>query len=263
MNPVPSVLVTGASRGLGRGIAIEAAKQGLSVAINFAADARAADDTAATCRSLAAGPEQRFVTVHGDIGQPDARVRILEHTLAGLGRVDALVNNAGIAPRVRADVTAMTEASFEEVVRTNLQGPFFLTQAVANHWLSEPYAPALPGGFKIVFITSISSDTASVSRGEYCMSKAALAMASQLWAVRLADRGIQVIDVRPGIMATDMTSAVKEKYDSLLAQGLVPQKRWGSAEDVGRAVRAILAGDFQFTTGTTIHVDGGFRIRRL
>jgi 3-oxoacyl-[acyl-carrier protein] reductase len=263
MSTVPAVLVTGASRGLGRGIAIEAAKQGLSVAINFASDTAAADATASACRSAAAHAEQRFVTVQGDIGRGDARARILDRTLAAFGRVDAVVNNAGIAPRVRADLTAMTEASFEEVVRTNLEGPFFLTQAVANHWLAEPYAPALADGFKIVFITSISSDTASVSRGEYCMSKAGLAMASQLWAVRLADRGIQVIDVRPGIMATDMTAAVKDKYDGLLAHGLVPQKRWGTAEDVGRAVRAILAGDFPFTTGTTIHVDGGFRIRRL
>ena len=263
MNPVPAVLVTGASRGLGRGIAIEAAAQGLSVAINYASNGDAAAETAELCRRAAAGPAQRFVPVRGDVGRPEDRAAILEQSLAAFGRVDALVNNAGIAPRVRADLTQMTEASFEEVLRTNLQGPFFLTQAVANHWLAKGYAPALPGGFKIVFVTSISADTASVNRGEYCISKAGLAMASQLWAVRLADRGVQVLELRPGIMATDMTSAVKGKYDKLIAEGLVPQRRWGSAEDVGRAVRAVLAGHFPFTTGDVIHLDGGFHVRRL
>jgi NAD(P)-dependent dehydrogenase (short-subunit alcohol dehydrogenase family) len=263
MNPVPVVLVTGASRGLGRGIAIEAAAQGLSVAINYVSNADAADETAALCARAAVASGQKFATVRGDVGLRDDREAILARTLDAFGRIDALVNNAGMAPRVRADVTQMTEASFEEVLRVNLEGPFFLTQAVANHWLAKPYAPALPAGFKIVFVTSISADTASVSRGEYCMSKAGLAMASQLWAMRLADQGVQVIDVRPGIMTTDMTANVKDKYDALLAEGLVPQRRWGTPEDVGRAVRAILAGDLPFTTGTVIHVDGGFRVRRL
>jgi 3-oxoacyl-[acyl-carrier protein] reductase len=263
MAPIPVVLVTGACRGLGRGIALAAAAQGLSVAINYAANAAAAAETAAACQAVAPRPEQRFVPVQGDISRREDRVRLVGRTIDALGRIDALVNNAGIAPPVRADVTEASEESFEEVLRTNLQGPYFLTQRVANHWLQKAYAPVLPGGFKIVFVTSISADTASVSRGEYCMSKAGLAMASQLWAMRLADQGVQVIEVRPGIMATDMTTAVKDKYDALLAQGLVPQKRWGTPEDVGRAVRAILAGDFPFTTGTVIHVDGGFRVRRL
>ena len=263
MNPVPTVLVTGASRGLGRGIAVEAAAQGLSVAINFATNAAAAAETAELCRRAATGVGQRFVPVRGDVGVREDRAAILAETLGAFGRLDALVNNAGIAPRVRADVTQTGEASFEEVLRINLQGPYFLTQAVANHWLPKPYAPALPGGFKIVFVTSISADTASVTRGEYCISKAGLAMASQLWAVRLADEGVQVLELRPGIMATDMTAAVKDKYDKLIAEGLVPQRRWGSAEDVGRAVRAVLAGQFAFTTGDVIHLDGGFHIRRL
>jgi len=263
MSTVPAVLVTGASRGLGRGIAVEAAAQGLSVAINYASNATAAEETADLCRHAAARPEQRFVPVRGDVGSPDDRARILAQTLDAFGRLDALVNNAGIAPRVRADLTQTSEASFEEVLRTNLHGPFFLTQAVANHWLAQPYAAALPGGFKIVFVTSISADTASVNRGEYCISKAGLAMVSQLWAVRLADQGVQVLELRPGIMATDMTAAVKDRYDRLIAEGLVPQRRWGTPEDVGRAVRAVLAGHFAFTTGDVIHLDGGFHLRRL
>jgi NAD(P)-dependent dehydrogenase (short-subunit alcohol dehydrogenase family) len=156
-----------------------------------------------------------------------------------------------------------SEASFEELLRVNLQGPFFLTQAVANHWLASRYPSALTTGFKVLFVTSISADTASINRGEYCISKAGLAMTSQLWALRLADQGVQVLELRPGIMATDMTSGVKGKYDALIAEGLVPQRRWGTAEDVGRAVRAVLAGAFPFSTGDVIHLDGGFHIRRL
>ncbi|AMY07279.1 3-oxoacyl-[acyl-carrier-protein] reductase FabG [Luteitalea pratensis] len=263
MPDIPVVLVTGASRGLGRGIAVEAAAEGFSVVINYASNAAAADETVALCQQAARTLDQRFLPVKGDVSNRVDRDAVLGQTLDALGRIDALVNNAGIAPRVRADLTETSEASFEELLRINLQGPFFLTQAVANHWLRAPYAPAIASGFKIVFVTSISADTASISRGEYCISKAGLAMASQLWAVRLAEHGVQVLELRPGIMATDMTSGVKGKYDALLAEGLVPQRRWGTAEDVGRAVRAVLAGHFPFTTGEVIHLDGGFHIRRL
>jgi NAD(P)-dependent dehydrogenase (short-subunit alcohol dehydrogenase family) len=263
MPPVPVVLVTGASRGLGRGIAIEAAAEGLSVAINYATNAGAADETVELCRRAAPSPAQVFIPIRGDIGQRDDRTALLARTVDTLGRLDALVNNAGMAPRVRADLTDTTEASFEELLRVNLQGPFFLTQAVANHWLARRHEAALPGGFKIIFVTSISADTASINRGEYCISKAGLAMTSQLWALRLAAEGVQVLELRPGIMATDMTSGVTDKYDALIADGLVPQRRWGTAEDVGRAVRAVLAGYFPFTTGDVIHLDGGFHIRRL
>ena len=245
MTPLPSVLITGASRGLGRGVAIEAAAQGLSVAINYASNRRSRRRDGRRC----AAQPLRATTSASSRSRATSRsapiaLRIVDESLAALGRLDALVNNAGIAPRVRADVTEATEESFEEVIRTNLQGPYFLTQRVANHWLEQRYPPALPGGFKIVFVTSISADTASVNRGDYCISKAGLAMASQLWAVRLAGDGIQVLELRPGIMATDMTAGVKDKYDKLIAEGLVPQRRWGTAEDVGRAVRAILAGAF-------------------
>ena len=263
MSSVPSVLVTGASRGLGRGVAIAAAAQGLSVAVNYASNRAAAEETVALCHRAAASPAQQFVPIAGDIGRRADRDALLDATLMAFGRIDALVNNAGIAPRVRADITEATEESFEDLMRTNLQGPYFLTQAVANHWLRKSYPPRLSGGFKIVFVTSISADTASINRGDYCISKAGLAMASQLWAARLAADDVQVVELRPGVMATDMTSGVKEKYDRLIAEGLIPQRRWGTPDDVGRAVRAILAGSFPFTTGDVIHLDGGFHVRRL
>jgi len=263
MTTIPVLLVTGASRGLGRGVAVEAAAQGLSVAVNYASNRDAAEATIAQCRRAAPSGSQQFVAIAADIGRREDRERLVDETLASFGRIDALVNNAGIAPRVRADITEASEDSFEEVLRTNLQGPYFLTQRVARHWLEKRYPPALPGGFKIVYVTSISAATASVNRGDYCISKAGLAMASQLWAARLAADGVQVLELRPGIMATDMTAGVKAKYDALIAEGLVPQRRWGTPEDVGRAVRAILAGAFPFSTGEVIYLDGGFHISRL
>ncbi|MBI5382868.1 MAG: 3-ketoacyl-ACP reductase [Opitutae bacterium] len=261
--PPPVVLVTGASRGLGRGIALQLASAGCSVAINYAGNLAAAQETAGLCAARAASAAQRFVPVQADVGVRADRERLVAETLAQLGRIDALVNNAGIAPRVRADIAEATEESFEEVLRTNLQGPYFLTQKVVQYWLAQKPACALPTGFKIIFVSSISADTASVARGEYCISKAGVAMAAQLWATRLAAEGIQVVELRPGIMATDMTTGVKEKYDRLLAEGLVPQRRWGTPEDVGLAVQAVIGGSFPFSTGAVIPIDGGFGIRRL
>lgn len=259
----PAILVTGAGRGLGRGIALQLAASGFSVGINFAGNEQAAQDTVAQCRAIAASPEQKFVPLQADIGKKSDRDRLVVETLRQLGRIDGLVNNAGIAPRARADIVDATEESFDEVLRINLQGPYFLTQRTVQHWLREKPVCALHGGFKIVFVTSISSNTASVMRGEYCVSKAGLSMATQLWATRLAGENIQVLEVRPGIMATDMTAGVKEKYDALIAQGLVPQNRWGTGEDVGRAVRSIMKGDLPYSTGAVIPVDGGFHLRRL
>jgi 3-oxoacyl-[acyl-carrier protein] reductase len=256
----PVVLVTGAGRGLGRGIALQLAEQGCSVVVNYARNAAAAAETAEACRKASPSGAQQFIAVQGDVGSAADRQGLLDRTLSHFGRLDALVNNAGVAPGVRADIAEATEASFEALLKTNLQGPYFLTQLVARHWIASPAPEA---GRKIIFITSISADTASVSRGDYCISKAGLAMAAQLWACRLAAEGIQVVELRPGIMATDMTAGVKDKYDALLAGGLVPQMRWGTPDDVGRAVRAIIAGDFPFSTGAVIPVDGGFGIRRL
>lgn len=263
MTPTPVILVTGAGRGLGRGIALQLAAEGCSVAINYAGNREAAEDAAKLCRKASRSAKQRFVPIQADIGSKADRERLVAETLSQLGTIDALVNNAGIAPRVRADLVDATEESFGELIRVNLEGPYFLTQAVARHWLEKKRKSALPTGNKIVFVTSISAETASTNRGDYCISKAGLAMAVQLWAARLAADNIQVLEVRPGIMATDMTAGAKSKYDKLLADGLVPQGRWGTPEDVGLAVRSIIAGRFPFSTGSVISVDGGFQIRRL
>lgn len=259
----PVVLVTGSSRGLGRGVAETLALAGYSVAVHYASNREAAEETAAACRKLAPSENQRFAIVGGNVGLAEDRQRLFDETLEAFGHLDALVNNAGIAPRVRADITEATEEVFDEVLNVNLKGPYFLSQLAVRHWLARAGASRLSTGYKLIFVTSLSANTASVNRGEYCISKAALAMASQLWAVRLAAEGIQVMELRPGIMATDMTAGVKDKYDKLLAEGIVPQKRWGAPADLGRAVESILAGHFPFSTGDVLNVDGGFHLRRL
>jgi NAD(P)-dependent dehydrogenase (short-subunit alcohol dehydrogenase family) len=261
---VPVVLVTGASRGLGRGIALRLAQEGYSIAVNYARNSAAAEQTIERCRSVCrSGAGQSFASVQGDIGQGQQREALVAATLREFGRIDALVNNAGIAPKARADITEASEQSFDELVRTNLKGPYFLTQRIVNYWLQDKPGSLLPGGFKIVFVTSISANTASISRGDYCITKAGLSMAARLWSVRLAAEGIQVVELRPGIMATDMTSAVREKYDRLIEEGLVPEGRWGLPEDVGAAAAAVIRGDLPFSTGSIIDVDGGFHLRRL
>ena len=259
----PVILVTGASRGLGRGIAIEAAKRGYSVAVNYARDRKSALETIEKCTAKRRNKNQQFVSVQADIGDTEQVNRMVKKVLKDFGRIDGLVNNAGVGSKERRDLTEMTEESFNQVLRVNLQGPFFLTQRVANYWLKEAPKPLLPGGFKVVIVSSISADAASLNRGEYCISKAGLAMVNKLWSLRLAEHGVQVYELRPGIMWTDMTSGVKDKYDKLLAEGVVPMKRWGTAEDVGRAAGALLSGQFPFSTGEVIYVDGGFHIERL
>lgn len=261
--PPPVVLITGSSRGLGRGVAETLTQAGFSVAIHYASNKDAAEIAAAACAKLAPNPEQKFAIVGGNIGLAADRQRLFDEVLAGYGHLDALVNNAGVAPRVRADITEATEDIFDEVIGINLKGPYFLSQLAARYWLANPGKARVPGGYKLLFVTSLSANTASINRGEYCISKAGLGMATQLWAVRLADAGVQVLELRPGIMATDMTSGVKEKYDKLLAEGLVPQKRWGTPQDVGLACKAILEGHFPFSTGDVINLDGGFHLRRL
>ncbi len=260
---LPVILVTGSSRGFGRGVAEHLASTRLNVAIHYVNKRDAAEATAQNRRAKALRAKQHFPIVHGDIATDLGRRTILKETLAAFGRLDALVNNAGIAPRLRADINQATEETFDEVISVNLKGPYFLSQLVVQHWLAYPGQSKIKGGYKLIFVSSLSANTASVNRGEYCISKAGLSMAAQLWAVRLAQEGIQVIELRPGIMATDMTAGVKEKYDALIAEGLIPQMRWGTPEDLGGAVESILSGAFPFSTGDIINVDGGFHLRRL
>ena len=199
--------------------------------------------------------------VQGDVGDTASRARLVAEVIATLGMPAALVNNAGRAPRVRADLIDASEESFEEVIRTNLQGPYFLAQAVAREMIARGGRSTSRGG--IVFITSVSAEMASPNRGEYCVSKAGLAMAAKLFAAHLAPHGIPVYEVRPGVIATDMTSGVKDKYDQCIAEGLIPDARWGTPDDVGRAVAALLRGDVPYSTGTVLHIDGGLTIPRL
>jgi len=259
----PVVLVTGASRGLGRGVALALAKQGYDLAIHYASNRAAADEAVLLCREVAPDQEQKFFPVSAQLASAAERSAMIDAVLAEFGRIDGLVNNAGIAPKMRADITEATEESFDEVIAVNLRGPYFLSQLAAKWWLAHPGQSRLPGGYKLVFVTSISVHTASINRGEYCIAKAGLAMASQLWSVRLAAEGVQVYEVRPGIMKTDMTSGVTDKYDKLIAEGLVPQLRWGTPEDLGLSVAALCRGDFPFSTGAVIDIDGGFQLRRL
>ena len=259
MDPTPAVLVTGASRGLGRGIAQACARSGYHAAIHYSTNRDAALETVALCQAQALHPQQQFVPIPGDIAIAADRAALFDRTLETFGRIDALINNAGIAPLVRADLTETAEESFDRLVSVNLKGPHFLSQLAARYWLANP--PARP--YKLIFISSISADTASVNRGEYCIAKAGLAMSAQLWSTRLAGHGVQVFELRPGIMETDMTAGVKGKYDELISSGLVPQMRWGVPQDVGLAVEAILRDYFPFSTGAVIPIDGGFHLRRL
>lgn len=260
---LPVVLITGSSRGLGRGIAEACAYAGWNVVVHYTSHRSAAEETVASCLRLASCPEQRFELVQGSIQSADDRNRIFCQTMDCFGSIDALVNNAGMAPRVRTDLLEMSEESFDEVMDVNLKGAFFLSQRVAREWISCRATSRLKGGFKLVFVTSISAFTASVGRGEYCISKAGLSMGVQLFASRLAAEGIQVFEIRPGLMETDMTASVHDAYTVLIEQGLVPQKRWGNSVDVGLSVRSVLEGAFPFSTGDVFHVDGGFHLRRL
>jgi 3-oxoacyl-[acyl-carrier protein] reductase len=250
--------VTGGTRGIGLGIARALAADGWTLAlcgIRPEGDVRSLLDAFETT-GVATVYLTADVSVHAD------RARLVSTVLARLGSIDVLVNNAGRAPRVRADLLDANEESFEEVIRTNLQGPYFLTQEVARQFtVHQPTAPDRRRS--IVFVTSVSAELASPNRGEYCVSKAGLAMCARLFAVRLADHGVPVYDVRPGIIATDMTVAVKEAYDQRIAGGLIPDRRWGQPEDVGRVVAALVRGDLPYATGTVVHVDGGLSIPRL
>jgi NAD(P)-dependent dehydrogenase (short-subunit alcohol dehydrogenase family) len=248
-------LVTGGTRGIGLGIAQALAHDGWRLAL---CGVRAPDAIGALIETF----DGRAEYFQADVGRADDRARLVAALTEKYGTLDALVNNAGRAPRVRSDLLEASEESFEELIRINLQGPYFLTQAIARLMAARRSADSAVAS-AIVFVTSVSAEMASVARGEYCVSKAGLAMAARLFAVRLAPVGIPVFEVRPGIIATDMTAAVRGMYDARIADGLVPEGRWGQPEDVGRVVAALLRGDLPYATGSVIHVDGGLALPRL
>ncbi len=261
MSERPISLVTGAGRGIGRGIAIELAKLGHAIVINYAGNANAADE----CLQLVRAAGGDGITVQADVSIAEDRARLVNETLTAYGRIDLLVNNAGVAPNVRADILDAGEGSFDRLININLKGPYFLTQIVARQMIVQVQTNAIRsfGLPRIVTISSVSAFAASVNRGDYCIAKAGLGMMTALFAARLAEYGINVYEIRPGVIATDMTAGVQEKYDHLIAQGAWPLRRWGQPDDIGRAVAAIARGDLPYSTGEVINVDGGFHLRTL
>jgi len=259
----PVALVTGAGRGIGRGIALALAAEGFDIAGNdilFEPDSTAKGLFEVKPAAERAGVS--FLPVPGDVADLALHDAILAAVFERFGRLDLLVNNAGVGPLKRLDILETAPESYDRVMAINARGAFFLSQKAARRMLRAVEAdPGLRPA--IVFITSISAEVSSTSRPEYCMSKAALAMAARLFADALAGRGVAVYEVRPGIIRTEMTEPVKEKYDSLIGGGLVPQGRWGFPEDVGRVVAALARGDFGYSTGAVIEVSGGMNIRRL
>lgn len=255
---MPSAIVTGSSRGIGRGIALCLAEAGHDVMINYTRNADAAKEAA---DAVAAQGVRAEICQANITDVADGRA-LVDATIDAFGRLDLLVNNAGIAPRVRADILEAEPESYDEVMATNLRGPYFLTQYAANRMIEQREAGTIDAG-RIVVISSISAFASSVARGEYCVSKTGLSMMTRLFADRLAEHGITVNEVQPGIIQTDMTGPVKDKYDQLIADGLTPIRRWGQPDDIGKAVVAIATGLLDFTTGAAIPVDGGFHIKRL
>ncbi len=251
-------LVTGASRGIGRGIALALGASGRRVVINYRGNAEAAQACADAIQAAGGAAH----VVQADVGSAADRDRLINETLAVFGRLDILVNNAGMAPRVRRDLLETSEESYDEVMGVNLKGPFFLTQRAAKSMIDLLEQGKIEQPC-IINIGSMSAYVSSTNRGEYCISKAGLGMMTALFADRLAEYGINVYEVRPGIIATDMTSGVQARYDRLIADGVTPIRRWGQPEDVARAVMALVEGALPYSTGEVINVDGGFHLRRL
>jgi NAD(P)-dependent dehydrogenase (short-subunit alcohol dehydrogenase family) len=254
----PVALVTGSSRGIGRGIAAELARCGHAVVINYF---RSSDAAAGVVEEIKAAGGTA-IAVGGDVGSAEGRANLIDQTLEEFGRLDVLVNNAGITSQGRKDLLEATEESWDLVFATNLKGPFFLAQRAANEMIAAIRQGRVPQGL-IVNVSSISAYAATTNRADYCMAKAAMQMMTWLLAVRLAEYAIRVFELCPGVIESDMTAPVKEKYDRLIADGLSPIRRWGKPEDVARAVVALTTDAFPFSTGDRINVDGGFHIRRL
>lgn len=254
----PVALVTGGCRGIGLGVSTELARAGFDLVLGGRrpeADCAAALDG---LRALGA----RAVYAVCDVADAAQRANLVETARREYGRLNVLVNNAGVAPKVRNDILDATEESFDFVLTTNLKGPYFLTQAVARWMVEQKKADSAFRG-SIVNVSSISATVVSVNRGEYCLSKAGVSMATQLWAARLAEFGLNVYEVRPGVIMTDMTAGVKAKYDKVIADGGIPLRRWGFPEDIGKAVAALVSGSFAYTTGQVVMVDGGMTVQNL
>src|SRR5262245_11409572 len=254
----PVALVTGASRGIGRGIAVRLAREGYAVAVNYHSNRAAA---AEVIREIEAAGS-KAIELQADIGQSVDRARLVDETMSRFGRLDVLVNNAGITSVGRKDLLDATEESWDTVFATNLKGPFFLAQFAARQMINLVDQEAISRG-TIINVSSISAYAVSTNRADYCMAKAAMQMMTWLLADRLAEHRIYVYEVCPGVIASDMTAPVKEKYDRLIAQGLSPIRRWGQPDDVASAVAMLASGQLPFSTGERINVAGGFHIRRL
>lgn len=253
-------VVTGAGRGIGRAIAVMLGRHGASVLINYHSN----DGAARECVQMVEEAGGRGLMVQADVALAEDRQRLIDQAVATFGPVDLLVNNAGMAPKVRADLLEMGEESFDQVLATNLKGPFMLSQHAARHMIEHRKQYPAEVTPAIINIGSISAYAASVNRGEYCIAKAGIGMMTALFAARLAAEGIGVYEIRPGIIQTDMTSGVKEKYDKLILEdGLTPIRRWGQPDDIAKAVVAVAAGYFPFSTGEVINVDGGFHLKTL
>lgn len=263
MDDRPVALVTGAGRGIGRGIALELAKNGFDVVGNdIIFDPKNKQAGLFEVKERIQEFNAAFLPVEGDISCLDDHRKILEQALDRFGRIDVLVNNAGVAPEERLDILETTQDSFDRLLSINTRGTFFMTQKIANYMIK--YVKENPELKPcIIFISSISAYVSSPSRAEYCISKAAISQAARIFADRLTEYGINVYEVRPGIIKTDMTAPVQEKYDKLIAEGLVPQKRWGFPEDIGKAVVALAKGYFGYSTGLIVEVSGGMNIPRL
>lgn len=253
-----AALITGGSRGIGRSIVEALSKEGFDVVFVYFSNKKAADETLIACRKN----NSNTFAVRADISSGNDRKRIIETVKKELGRLDILVNNAGVAPLERADILKATEESFDRVIKINLKGPYFLTQLAAN-WMIEQKKKDKTRCPMIINISSVSSYASSPGRGEYCISKAGVSMMTKLYADRLAMSDINVHEIRPGIIQTDMTAPVAKKYDKLIAQGLAPIRRWGMPEDVARAVCMLCRGTLSFSTGEVINIDGGFHLKRL
>jgi len=258
MNIKKTALITGGSRGIGLGIAVELAKAGFNLAINGVRNQETVQPVLEELKTF----DIKVIYAQGSVADKEARQKIFDTVISEFGHLNVLVNNAGIAPRKRADILEATEDIYDEVMETNLKGPYFLTQLISNHMVQQKKEnPDFP--CCIINVSSVSATVVSTNRGEYCISKAGIAMATKLWAARLGEFNIPVYEIRPGVIKTDMTSAVTERYDRMFETGLSIQKRWGLPEDVGKVAAAMANGMLPYSTGQVVMVDGGMTVQRI